>query len=210
MIEASVMLLSEWDAYRQKTVASWQTGMKFQIFGSFLDRQSLELAWIMANDPFTEDDLDQKITVQMVFLPISRSFLINQKFKREVQQMLQTPSPASITDIQYNPAIMSIVNHALEVVDRMRKVHYAQLMDILIHPRVSHNPHFLENRILFGNRSAQFLSRYTLLPQVRINQRVYNGIPHGLDISSFVQCILKSELIEHMRMQHLLQIETYG
>jgi hypothetical protein len=205
MIEASVMLLSEWDAYWQKTDASWQSEMNFQIFGSFLDRQSLELVWIIANDPFEKDNLNQKIAVQLVFLPICRSYLINQDFKQEVQQLIQMP--ITFADLHYNPAIPSIVNHALEVVNRMRRLHHAQLMDILIHPRLHHTPKFLENRILFGNRSAQFLSKISLLPQVRVNQRVYNGIPFGLDLSSFVHHIVRTELLEQVRMQQLLPVE---
>lgn len=206
MIEASVMLLSEWDAYRQKTDASWQSDVTLQIFGSFLDRQSLELAWILANDPFETDDLDQTIAIQLIFLPICRSWTLNQKFKREVQLLLQTP----LTELRFNPAIMSIVNQALEVVARMRQIHYARLMDILIHPRLPPTPQFQENQILFGNRSAQFLSKNTLLPLVRVNQRDYNGIPFGLNLPSFVNHIVKSELLEQVRMQHLLQIETHG
>ena len=208
MIEASLMLLSEWYVQQQKVVASWQSEMSLQIFCSFLDRTSLELARIMVNAPFAGDDPDHELFLQIVFLPICRSMRINQELKQEVQQLLQTP----LTDPHYHLAITAIVRHALDVVGRIRQVHHAQLMDILVHPRLPHTPQFQENRILFGTPSAQFLEKYTLLPQVRINHRIYNGIPFGLDVSSFVQRILKLELIEqgdHVRMQNLPPIELH-
>ena len=200
MIEASCMFLSEWQAHQQKSDETWQAELTLQIFGSFLDRKSLELAWLLVNNPLA---LDEQVTIQIVFLPICRSFLINQEFKRNLQPLLQIPC----TESQYNPAILPMVNHAAEVVSRMRRLYYAQLIDIPPDFSSTRTSQFKENRILFGNLSAQFLEKHTLLPQVRINHRVYNGIPFGLDPISFVQRILTKEISEQLQMQHLLPIE---
>ena len=200
MIEYEVLLLPEWYSLQKKGKILHANKPILRLFGSFLSENSLELAWSLTSaDNLEVIDIlgvhnrlisPPNPTIQLIFIPISRTFSKNLHIKKALIEILEN-HPRKNGQV---PDFSNIIRQASGEIDKSQQ----EFIHLYFRENISEdqNPkfEFRVNKFFFGPITARFLQKIKDFPYIEIKNRKYHGIPMNLTLNDFLQKILLVEL----------------
>ena len=200
MLDYEVLLLPEWYAL-QKTHTSLPNKISsLRLFGSFLNEDSLQLAWHLSSLDNREvlgifDSQNNLYSapstiIQLVFFPISRTFSKNRIIKQTLVNLLENYP----RDENRIPDFSEIIYEASSEVEKSQREFIELYFNENISDEESPEFEFRVNKFLFGALTAHYLENIPILPQIEVKNRRYSGIPLNLSMEDFLDKILLMEL----------------
>jgi hypothetical protein len=192
MAELVLLLVPEWHRYRKE----WQQLLpKCVIFGSFTDRDSLQIAAKLAryyplNQRVIPDQTRCSFEIHpifLVFFPISRKLLINLQCKQQLESILLNLPPEEIV----SKKITELQERTIEI---LRIEEQRGQIQQLWNNQEQITP---EERACrrFGPITARYLMEMMYFPKIYLRDQIYNGVPLNYDVETFCDRLILPELL---------------
>ena len=206
MIKYEILMLKEWHARFLKIKHRWDVNLSpFRIFCSFLHMDSLELIWMLTSEEILNhfkcyynqfnSNHEKEPLLRIIFFPVSKNQIINQKFLSEFSYvLLQIHSKSNFDEVR--SSFSDIIENAIKVVEKnqymLNYLPFNEKMSILH----GNNSEKMLNTFLFGQMAAKYLEDVKIFPRIYLNDHQYLGIPINMIIEEFVLNILLMEFQE--------------
>lgn len=172
-----------WDQKKRKHLSLKPT--KITIFGSFLDKDSIEFIYKFLN--YQSYAFERAIpSIDIIFFPISKIKGKNDTLFDMLENLL-----LNYDGIEPNQRILDIVSQATWLQRRSMQFLFSRFEISKIDALTLFN----RNKFLYGSLPALYLKEITQFPTIYIEGRVYNGIPLNFTIDQFIQSIIVPEIL---------------
>ena len=190
-----LLSLAQWHQVEKKSMRKIPDPKKITIFGSFLDKDSLEIAYKLVNsNTFSSNSLSP--VIDLVFFPITRFQDYYYPLFEKLEVFLLNHQ---IIDIY--PTIFEIITQANWIQKRAKQILNLQYnidekCDIFQFKsqNLIENNFFAHNKEQYGLLAALYLKSIKQFPTIFIAGRIYNGIPLNFSLDQFLNSIIYDEI----------------